>query len=353
MLNAKGKVLHVCSLDKFIPPFIDFVEEYFDDFASRHVFFIAANHRPYNYKIRENTINCGNGYINQIVYLPRIALAMILADKIVLHNLFNPYKVILLALMPWLLKKCYWVMWGGDLYVYQLGERKWKWKLSEFFRRPVIRNIGYLVTGTPGDVELARKWYGACGQHIRCFNYPSNVFKPVVYLEDKEHSGTNILVGNSADPSNNHKEVLDKLVLYKNNDIKIFCPLSYGNQEYAAGVIDYGKSIFGEKFFPMTDFLDRDKYLKYLQETDVAIFNHKRQQAFGNALMLLGYGKKVFVRKESTLNGVFEGIGLTVFNSEYIDIEKLSPELAARNSQIVIENFSKESLVASLKRWLH
>ena len=351
-MNAKGKVLHVCSLDKFIPPFIDFVEEHFDDFATRHVFFIAANHRLYNYKIRENTINCGNGYINQIVYLPRIALAMILADKIVLHNLFNPYKVILLTLMPWLLKKCYWVMWGGDLYVYQIGERKWKWKLSEFFRRPVIRNIGYLVTGTPGDVELARRWYDARGQHIRCFNYPSNVFEPAAYLEVKHHSGTKILVGNSADPSNNHKEVLDKLKPYKGNDIKIFCPLSYGNQEYAAKVIDYGKSIFGEKFVPMTDFLERDKYLQFLQEIDVAIFNHKRQQAMGNILMLLGYGKKVFIRKESTLMGLFNSNGIAIFDSDIINIDKLSQQLAESNRKIILDCFSEESLVKSLQEWI-
>lgn len=352
-MNAKRKVLHVCTLDKFIPPFIDFVEEHFDEFVTRHLFFITGDKERYPYRARGNIVHAQRGKKAQFLHLAKLAKAMQEADKIILHGLFNQHVVRLLFVMPWVLEKCYWVMWGGDLYAYQLGDRNSKrWKLNEFFRRPVIRNMGNLVTGTPGDVELARKWYHARGQHIRCFNYPSNVFEPGTCVVDKERCGTNILVGNSSDPTNHHKEALDQLRPYKNNDIKIFCPLSYGNQEYALEVIDYAKSIFGEKFVAIAEFMEKNKYEEFLQTIDVAIFNHKRQQAFGNTLMLLGYGKKVFLRKESTLNAVLKGLEITVFDSEVINIERLSPELAARNTKIVIDNFSKESLVESLKRWL-
>ena len=36
--------------------------------------------------------------------------------KIILHGLFDFRLIICLFFMPWLLKKCYWVIWGGDLY---------------------------------------------------------------------------------------------------------------------------------------------------------------------------------------------------------------------------------------------
>lgn len=353
-MDTKNKVLHVCNLDKFIPPFIEFLEEHFDDFATRHIFFIAGDIVRYPYHARANIVQAQRGRMSQVLHLARLAAAMQKADKIILHGLFNKYVVILLFLMPWLLQKCYWVMWGGDLYVYQLGNRYSKsWKLKEFFRRPVIRRMGYLVTGTPGDVELARKWYDARGQHIRCFNYPSNIFEPSTCLEDKKHSGINILVGNSADPSNNHKEVLDRLRQYKDINIKIFCPLSYGNKEYANKVMDYGKSIFGNKFIPITEFLKGDEYNEFLQTIDSAIFNHTRQQAFGNILKLLGYGKKVFIRKESTLNGVLECYGIVIFDSTSIDIKKLNPKLADRNTKIVTNNFSKKTLAESLNMWIN
>lgn len=53
-MNANGKVLHVSTLDKFIPPFIDFVEEHFDDFPTRHVFFITGDIQRHPYRTRAN-----------------------------------------------------------------------------------------------------------------------------------------------------------------------------------------------------------------------------------------------------------------------------------------------------------
>ena len=41
----------------------------------------------------------------------------------------------------------------------------------------------------------------------------------------------NILIGNSATETNNHIEVLDLLSKFKNEDIKIYVPLSYGDME--------------------------------------------------------------------------------------------------------------------------
>jgi hypothetical protein len=43
-----------------------------------------------------------------------------------------------------------------------------------------------------------------------------------------------ILLGNSADPSNNHVEALERLLPYRDQDIKIYAPLSYGDQRPAA-----------------------------------------------------------------------------------------------------------------------
>src|SRR5690606_38136182 len=143
----------------------------------------------------------------------------------VLHGLFNPKILLILFLMPWQLKKCYWVMWGGDLYVYQFGEKNWKWRVREFLRRPVIKNMGHLVTYIPGDVELARQWYGAKGEYHECLMYLSNVVDPDIIQAAQagleEHKGQNILVGNSADPINNHIEALEKLLPYKDENIKI------------------------------------------------------------------------------------------------------------------------------------
>lgn len=100
------------------------------------------------------------------------------ADKIILHGSFNQHVVRLLFLMPRVLKKCYWVMWGGDLYVHKLGNHtSRRWKVNEFIRRPVIKNMGHLITYIKGDYALAREWYGARGNYQECFMYPSDLYK--------------------------------------------------------------------------------------------------------------------------------------------------------------------------------
>ena len=101
------------------------------------------------------------------------------------------------------------------------------------------------------------QWYGVSGKWHECFMYPSNLYRELP-VHDSPHDGLNILLGNSADPSNNHKEVLDKLRSYATENIRIYCPLSYGDRKYAQIVSDYGRLMFGEKFLALRDFMPFD-----------------------------------------------------------------------------------------------
>ena len=56
-----------------------------------------------------------------------------------------------------------------------------------------------------------------------------------------------IQVGNSATNTNNHIDVLKTLEKYKCENIKIFLPLAYGEQEYAEEVIAYLETRFLHK----------------------------------------------------------------------------------------------------------
>lgn len=211
--------------------------------------------------------------------------------------------------------------------------------------------MGYLVTGTLGDVELAREWYGAEGEHIKCFNYPSNIYKEYD-VPPKQHSGINILVGNSADPSNDHLEVFYKLEAFKDQDIRIYTPLSYGNPNYAKNIIQQGKQRFGDKFEALTEYMPFNEYLEFLGKMDIAIFNHRRQQAFGNTITLLGLGKKVYLNSVSTLNGVFKEFEISTFDVNEVNIDFLDSHTANQNIRKVKTAFSKESLVNSLAKWI-
>ena len=348
MMNAEGKILHVCQSDKFIPPFIDFVDEHFDDFSTRHVFFINAAADGPSYRRRGNLLQAQLGLIGQARYFAKLARVMQQADKIILHGLFNQNVIRLLFMMRWVLPKCYWVMWGGDLYVYQLGNRTSKrWKFNEFIRRPVIKYMGHLVTYIKGDYELAREWYGARGGYQECFMYTTNLYKqldvPVL-----RHTGVNILVGNSASPSNNHSAIFDKLEAFKGGDIKIYTPLTYGNQAYAHQVIKEGQQRFGDKFTAITEHLSFKKYLEFLGEIDIAIFNHRRQRAMGNTISLLGLGKKVYMRSDVTQWEFFKSHEIAVYDIDRLEVTT-GPETHLEANKAKVKNlFSERTFIRQL-----
>lgn len=332
------KILHLGGCDKFLPPFIDLIKENFD--FKEHEFLLTSGigevKHYENVKVFEYSIP------QRLKYYFYAFLKMHISDKVVLHGIFDIKLVFILFFTPWLLKKCYWVIWGGDLYSYQLSERNNYWKCKEFFRRPVIKNIGHLVTYIDGDVELTRKWYGAIGKYHECLMYTSNLYKEY-NIPVRQSNITNIQVGNSADPSNNHFEILEKLLPFKEQNITIYVPLSYGDPIYAQKVIHKGQEWFGDKFKPLTDFIPFDQYLKLLGTINIAIFNHKRQQAMGNTITLLSLGKTVYLRSDTTQWQFFQKKGLIVGDvSEMNSLKLLEVEDNRRKVELY---FSKENLI--------
>jgi len=272
---------------------------------------------------------------------------MYIADKIIIHGLWSERVVRLLSLQPWLLKKCYWVIWGGDLYRYKFAKRTIRWRINEISRRIVIRRIGHLVTQVEGDVDLARQWYGARGRHHDCFVYPSNLYKDHNVLP-KSDDTIRIQIGNSADPRNEYLEMLEMLKPYAGENIKIYAMLSYGSDEHAAEVAARGTSIFGEKFEPVTGFMPFDEYIEFLGNIDIAIFNHRRQQAMGNIVTLLGLGKKVFLRRDVTTWKYLAAMNIKVFAIGDDLLAEIDATTSARNVEAVQASFSVEKLTQQL-----
>ncbi|WP_022960579.1 TDP-N-acetylfucosamine:lipid II N-acetylfucosaminyltransferase [Spongiibacter tropicus] len=340
------RIVHCMNAQKFTEPFIDFVDQHFD--AKEHRFIIREDSK-FPIQERENVV-----VVPKVV--GRLALFRLYycefrqAEKIFLHGLFAKDLVKILALQFWVLPRCYWVIWGADLYHYIFRKRSFTANNFERVRAFVIRRMGHLVSYIAGDVALARDWYGAEGVAHYCFMYPSNLYKsfPVV---DHEVSGDErvVLVGNSADPRNEHLDTLSRLSRFSGENIRIVAPLSYGRKQYAEEVIAEGRRLFGEKFEAITGFMPLDDYIRLLSSVDIAIFNHRRQQAMGNIISLLGLGKKVYMRSDITPWRLFADEGIKVFDIEFLDLAPLELGLAERNRKIVADVFSEENLIRQYK----
>lgn len=339
-------ILHITPQDKFISSFIELLERRLDDFEEKHRFWVLRSGGNYPLAPAPNVIFEPN--LVRFTRLAKFIWEIQKAEKIILHGLFQARLVRVLALMPWVLKKCYWVMWGGDLYKYQNADISVGSRIKEFFRRVVIKRLGHLVTYLEGDVELARQWYGARGRYHCCFMYPSNLYVEI-FEQSESTKSINILIGNSADPSNNHSEILKILEPYRDENITIYAPLSYGPSDYANRMSLEGKRVFGEKFIPLMDFMPLDEYQRLLAGIDIAMFNHRRQQGMGNSINLLGMGKKLFMRTDVTPYRLFAEMGVKVFDINQFELTLLNAEDAAQNAQKVKSIFSEDQLFNQLK----
>ncbi|WP_121567488.1 TDP-N-acetylfucosamine:lipid II N-acetylfucosaminyltransferase [Petrotoga sp. Shatin.DS.tank11.9.2.9.3] len=330
-------------------PFFDFIEKNFP--KNNHCFIVLGNYEKQRFKRRKNLIILNSQ--NEVENLRTLLFQMKRAEKIFIHSLFFSELVLFLFLQSHLLKKSYWVLWGGDLYYHKFTNKNLKFDSYELTRKDVIKNFGHIVTLVPGDYYLAKKWYKTEAKYHYAF-YPNPVnysYLDKIKNSKKETDRKVILVGNSADPANKHTEILNKLSRFKEKDIEIITPLSYGDQQWAKKVYEAGKNLYGEKYKPLLEFLSPEEYGKVLNSVDIAIFNHDRQQAIGNILALLYLGKKVFIKSDITPWDFFKEKGLTMFDTYGLDnltfdeLIYMDKNLRERNREIIAKEFSEEKCV--------
>ena len=174
--------------------------------------------------------------------------------------------------------------------------------------------------------------------NLELLKLPENIFG-----SEKE----DILIGNSGSLENNHYEVLETLKNTNPDDFGvIIAPLSYGNKKYSDSIIEFGNSIFKEKFVPITSFLAREEYNNKLSKVKVAFFNHYIQQAMGNIFFMLYLGGRIYFNKNNPLYKGFIDTGFIVSSLDEFDTYKVSglkPEEIEHNRNLLVKFLNKES----------
>lgn len=325
------KYLHIGPNSRIYIDYIKFIEENFDE--KEHKFLYP----------KEN----GKSLIENIFFIIKFIMYGLRAKKIFIHGLFNKKMIIFLYIFRFFLKKTYWIIWGGDLYSYNERKKKSVFHTIEDY---VKGNAKGYISYMDGEFRLAKKWFKAKGKFYRSFTYPSNLYKEVD-LKKTEKNELWIQIGNSADSSNNHLEILEKLSKFKDMNIKLFCILSYGgSEEYKKQVIGRGSELFKDKFFPILNFMEFKEYMSFLSSLDIAIFAHNRQQGFGNITSLLSMKKTVYLKEKiSTFEMLNEmKIGIKSFD-RFTALEKFDENILENNRRIIKENFSEEKLIEQWK----
>ncbi len=345
------KYIHIMHNEKFIVPYIEFIKDNFN--FKEHEFYLIDG-KKFRIPLYKNIfIYKSDKNINLFITIIKlwIFLYQILKKekKIYFHGLFDKRIILFLFIFRNFLKKSHWIIWGGDLYCYKDRKNKLINRIWYSIENYVKSNFYGYVTHVQGDYELIKEWYGTKGKYYNCFIYPSNLYKEFLISELRKEY-IYIQIGNSADPSNNHFDILRKLEKYKLKNIKIYCPLSYGDMEYAKKVIKEGEKIFKDNFIPLSEFMEYDKYLEFLSKIDIAIFAHDRQQAVGNITSLLSMKKTVYLKGSVTTYKMLKDLGIKVkdFN-KFENLEKFNDDILEKNKEIIKERFSEKRLIEGLK----
>ena len=286
-------------------------------------------------------------------------------DFICLHSMFLDNYILKSIILRRIYKKIIWIEWGFDLYNYrQKGFLSFaKNFMNSFFRR----NVNTIVFIFEPDIIYYKKMFK---------RYHSNVFfAPYIgpkideefyhYTKDSRLNVTNltndtiyIQIGHSATRQIDHINVLNKLSRFKNENIKLVIPLSYGDKEYAKEVMHYAQSIFSEdKLLILVDYMPKDDYFEVLSRIDIAIFDTQRQIGLGNINRLIFRNTKIYMPSNSIMYDYFCSKGVPIQKIELIDdmcFETFRKEVFSNNDDHFKEYIcSLSDYQNKLNKWIY
>ena len=214
----------------------------------------------------------------------------------------------------------------------------------------VFFKIKYFSTVLPNEEKIVRDYLHLNAKYIP-FNYDfmDNLISETE-INSRSQLGNNILVGNSGTPANNHIDILETLSKIDIGERNIYVPLSYGNTKYIEYIMKFGNEILGDKFIPITKFLDFNAYVELIKSCDICLMNHYRQQGVGNLVLLLWLGAKVFINTnnpffEFSLRNNIKVFDIREINDKPIILDEvISSETSSKNKRMIYNYFSKEKI---------
>lgn len=356
--------LHIVNDEKFIKSSIDTFEKYY---PGKNIFIVqkpnTAGWKPKYVVARDEVLFLSLTNMSDIKRISSIIKERQVSN-IFVHYLTNSKAAIVNKLKAENKSlNTYWIFYGADLY--SILNKKFGYKLHDnpfdvsaetfmskiksnlkFFLlykafpfssyKKFIKELNYFCFWNPYDFKLLKKYFDTNAQ-FKDFGYYEGL-DTGLSANLSQQSGVNIIINNSASKNGNHKTIFDKLNALEINGLsKVIVPLSYGDSNYKDYVLNYGKTIFGEKFYPLVDFMDKDEYFRTLSDVNVAFFGARRQEAAGNIFFLLGLGVKVFIREDNNMTAFLRDNGFVFFVFEK-DLNSADDIVPLSESEKLINN---------------
>jgi len=361
------KILHIFPDSMFISDFMKFLDTYFNHIC--HDFIITdiggggiGTEIPDVYLKKYNVVKISTFSPQNMLAMNSLLKKSDIYGNIIFHSLYLNYLLPALLLNMKVVRRSTLSLWGGqDIGPFIVPSTKRKYKLFGWFyeklRRLIIPEFKYIGAIVKEDYEKVKLLYDVKGIYKVC-KYLTKSYSD--YDRTKIHNEAgyiNIQVGHSGSALNYTLEVFDELLRYKESKIRIYCPLSYGDEIYINEVINKGKTLFGKKFIPMTKQMAFDNFSKFVSNMDIYISNCTEQGGLGNLTAHLVSGNKIYLNGEGVVFGNYtREHGYHIY--KITDISKMTEEeftyfeaeKCAANTEKIKQLFDKTELVDS---WVH
>lgn len=251
------------------------------------------------------------------------------AENIILHGIFFPNS----SLIPFfinndLMKRISWIEHGGDLYNWKDERNIFRSKVINWMNRKVREASNVVGICHPLDQSRLCQEFNIKSPVIytqfRTIDDPFTFFESVKPTEKSNKKAITVQVGHNAFELGRHIQILDFLEHYKDEDIKLVLPMSYGLSgikgkyggiHYRNAVYKVAKSIFGKKAVLMFRKIPLVNYNRYLWGVDIVILNLERQAGLGNIHPLLYMNKKIFLPSDSPMYKFFKSQGVEIYDT--------------------------------------
>lgn len=347
------RIVHVVHRDKFTVGYINFMNTYINE----HSHFFVMEELGYPLNITTKNIHYIDNF-SKVRKRKEIWELLKSSDLIIVSGIFS--SIHLLTHLPrYITKKTLLQFWGGDFYLPKKKGLDPHYFFIKYRKKYCFNKCAGFIFLIEGENKEFKKRFNL---KKRYFIAPvpaelnRNVLINSIRKEHVDKNRINILVGNSATASNQHREIIEWLSSYKNCDIKVYVPLSYGEENYKEQIINYGKEKLGDIFTPMTEFMDKKQYIRFLNMIDIGIFNNNRQQAMGNILILLALGKKVYLRVDTSMWDRFVSEGYSVYplksinQISYSKLVEFPEKIGKKNEEIFDKNENVEKIIVKWEK---
>ncbi len=280
-------------------------------------------------------------------------------DWLIIHDLCKPMEV--RKIRREYFSKIVWRTWGNDAgYIYQQGEylKNMVKAVLNMLTKKYYRFVFAVGYANKVDVVDIRQRFGEMPMFRMAYANANNYDLLSGIRNEAQSSGKKddllrVVIGHFGFKDDNHRQVIDLVAKYANENVRFYFPLSYGDPEYTAKLKKYAAKKLGNKAEFIEEFMPYEQYARFYSQIDICIMNGTRSCALGNISLAAFFGKKIYLHRSGVIKKAFDmenAPHMCVDSIKGMNFEEFAQPLIYSENDVA-EFVVKPNIQMALKGW--